>query len=582
MRPGKKFTLGFLPSLFCLIALLVAGCGGTNTTNPTSGQPTPAPASQQVYREGTTGSDIATFDPAIATDSASIEAIDAVFTGLVELNDKLEVTDELAASHTVSEDGLTYTFTLRDGLKFSDGTPLDSAAVVYSIDRALSPAVSSLNGVTLTYLGLIKDADKRAGGKVATLIGTSLIAVDAKTVKIVTSAKTAYFLEALTYPTSYVVDKKLVDKYGTTWTDHLTDGGGEGPWKVQTYSHTTGIVMVPNASYHGKGPQLQRFEITFFKTTETEYQAYQAGQLDATVIPAAHVPEAQAKPKEYSQNNTLGINYLGLNFLYKPLNNVNIRQALALAINRDVLVKSILKGLGVPSCHIVPSGQPGYNANLKCPGGSSTKGDTALAKTLFEKGLAEEGLTRDTFPQLTVTYATGSATTVDLMTTIRGWWSSVLGINVAAHEEDFNQLLTDVNNTLCQTPNDLKKCENKGLSIWSLAWIADYPDPQDWLTLQFGKGAPNNSWNYGSNLSSVATTQQSVQDKLAAADIDFSASRMPSYNDAEQSLVNDVAWLSLNQRVAARLRKTYLYGFQTNAQGLVPPGDWANIFIAAH
>src|SRR4051812_41567947 len=115
MRPGKKFTLGFLPSLFCLIALLVAGCGGTKTKNPTSGQPTPAPASQQVYREGTTGSDIATFDPAIATDSASIEAIDAVFTGLVELNVKLEVTDELAASHTVSEDGLTYTFTLRDG-----------------------------------------------------------------------------------------------------------------------------------------------------------------------------------------------------------------------------------------------------------------------------------------------------------------------------------------------------------------------------------------------------------------------------------------------------------------------------------
>jgi peptide/nickel transport system substrate-binding protein/oligopeptide transport system substrate-binding protein len=583
MRPGKKFTLGFLPSLFCLIALLVAGCGGAGTTSPTTIKPTPAPASQQVYRTGIVGSDIATFDPAVTTDANSAVPITAVFTGLVELNDKLEVVPELAASlPTISADGLTYTFTLRPGLKFSDGTPLTAKDVVYSIDRALSPAVSNLNGVTLVYLGLIKDADKRAGGKIPTLINDSLTAVDDATVKIVTAKKTAYFLQALTYPTAYIVEKTLIDKYGATaWTDHLNEGGGDGPWKVQSYSHTTGIVMVPNTNYWGKAQTLQRFEITFFKTSETWYQAYLAGQVDVTAIPAAHTAEAEAKTKEFSKNNQLSIFYIAMNYLYKPFDNIKIRQAFSLAINRDVIAKSIYKNLVIPSCHIVPNGMPGYDANLKCPGGAPTKGDNALAKQLFEQGLQEEGLTRATFPAISLTYPSGSASTADMLTTIRGWWSSVLGVNIAAHEEDFNQLLTDVNGTFC-TQTDLTKCQNKGLSMWYLGWLADYPDPQDWMTLQFDKGAPNNSWNYGQNLSAVATAQQQVQTSLQQADVDLTANRLSQYNKAEESLVNDVAWMSLYQNIAARLRKPYVYGVQPNAQGQVPPGDWANIYMAAH
>lgn len=583
MRPGKKFTLGFLPSLFCLIAIIVAGCGGQGTTPTSTAKPTPAPASQQVYRTGIVGSDIATFDPAVTTDANSAVPITAVFTGLVELNDKLEVVPELAASlPTISDDGLTYTFKLKSGLKFSDGTPLTANDVVYSIDRALSPAVSNLNGVTLVYLGLIKDADQRANGKIPSLIGSSLQAVDDTTVKIVTATKTAYFLEALTYPTAYVVEKSLIDKYGSTaWTDHLTEGGGAGPWKVQSYSHTTGIVLVPNTNYWGKALTLQRFEITFFKTSETWYQSYLAGQVDVTAIPSAHTAEAQAKTKEFSKNNQLSIFYIAMNYLYKPFDNIKIRQAFSLAINRDVIAKSIYKDLVIPSCHIVPNGMPGYDPNLKCPGGAPTKGDTALAKKLFDEGLQEEGLTRDTFPAISLTYPSGSASTADMLTTIRGWWSSVLGVNIAAHEEDFNQLLTDVNNSFC-TQSDPAKCQNKGLSMWYLGWLSDYPDPQDWLTLQFAKGAPNNAWNYGQNLSSAAAAQQQIQTIMDQADADLTANRMSLYNQAEESLVNDVAWMSLYQNISARLRKPYVYGVQPNAQAQVPPGDWANIYIAAH
>jgi oligopeptide transport system substrate-binding protein len=585
MRAGKKFTLGFLPTLLVLIGMFVAGCGTSGGT--TSGKPTPAPASQQTLRLGVGGiSDIASFDPGVATDSASIEAIDTVFTGLVSLDDKLQVKDQMAQSHSVSADGLTWTFTLRPNLHFSDGTALTSKDVVYSIDRALSPAVSSLNGVTQTYLGLIKDSSKRVKGTISTLIGDSLLDPTPNTVEIIVSQKTAYFLEALTYPTANVVEQSLADKWGLNkWTDHLSDnggGGGDGPWKVQSYSHTTGIVLVPNTYYYGTQQTLKKLQLNFYKSTDTEYQAYLAHQIDWTdTIPAADLTTAEAKTTQFHSVGELAIFYLTMNYLYKPFDNIDVRQAFSLAVNRDIIAKSIYKNSVTPTCHIVPSGMPGYDTSLTCPGGGPTKGDIAKAQQLFATGLQQEGMTKATFPSITLEYPSGDQATADTITTILGEWSSELGVNITGHAVDFNQLLTDVNATAC-TQTDLTKCVNKGLAMWYLGWIADYPDPQDWTTLQFDQAAPNNTWNYGQNLSTVATEQQAVQKELEAADVDLGTDRMAKYNDAEQKLVNDVTWLSLYQINHDFLLEPFVYGTVPNAQQLVPPNDWANIYVASH
>jgi peptide/nickel transport system substrate-binding protein/oligopeptide transport system substrate-binding protein len=583
MRSGKKFAFGFLPTLFVLMGMLLVGCG--SSSSPTTTKPSPAPASQQVYRVGIEGSDIATFDPGIATDENSITAIDTVFTGLLSLNDKLQVQPQLASSYSSSADGLTWTFTLRPNLKFSDGTPLTSQDVVYSIDRALSPAVADQNGVTQTYLGLIKDSSERINGKISTLIDDSLIAPDPNTVEIKVSEKTAYFLEALTYPTADVVEKSVIDKWGTQWTNHLSDNGGQGgdgPFKVASYSHTTGIDLVPNTYYYGAQTQLKHLDLVFYKTTDTMYQAYMANQLDNTAVPSADDAAAEALKNQFVKAPQLSIFYITMNYLYKPFDNIDIRQALSLAINRDVIAKSIFNGLVTPTCHIVPQGMPGYDPNLQCPGGAPTSGNTAKAKQLFAAGLAQEGLTTATFPSISLVYPSGDQGTTDEITTVIGMWQSVLGISITPHAEDFNQLLTDVNNTVCTTPTDLSKCVNKGLAMWWLGWLADYPDPQDWTTLQFDKGAPNNAWNYGQNLSLAASEQQAVQAELEKADADLGSDRMSLYNDAEQKLVNDVAWLSLQQPDGVGLIKPYVYGVIPNAQGLTPANDWANIYITTH
>jgi peptide/nickel transport system substrate-binding protein/oligopeptide transport system substrate-binding protein len=591
MRPGKKFTIGFLPTLLCLVAIILAGCGGTTTPGNTgnSSAPAKAPASQQIFKYGDdiAGPDISTFDPAQATDEPSIEPINMVFTGLVTLNDNLQVVPELAASlPTTSADGLTWTFTLRPNLKFSDGTPLTSQDVVYSIDRALSPQIASLNGVSLVYLGLIQDSDKRVNGKIPTLINDSLTTPDANTVVIKTNKKTGYFLEALSYPTADVVEKKVITQWGLKWTDHLGDNsgqGGDGPFKVKSYSHTTGIIFVPNTDYYGKAQTLQEVDFLFYKTAETDYAAYQANQVDLSVIPPTDLAVAKTKTKEYSQNSQLVIDYMAMNYLYKPFDNIHIRQAFELALNKDAISTALYHGSRPPTCHIVPQGMPGYDAGLKCPGGAPTSGDTTMAKSLLQQGLQEEGYSSvSQLPPIKITYESNASTLANEITTIRQQIQTVLGINVGTQVLDFSTLITAETNTLC-TKSDYHQCLNKGLQMWWLAWAADYPDPQDWTTLQFDKAAPNNSWNYGQNGSPDAAQQVATQQLLEQADGTLDqTTRLQMYNTAEQQLVNDVAWLPMDQRIGNRLLKSYVIGRVFNAQGNVPPDDWANIYIAAH
>ena len=168
MRSGKTIQREIVPILCCLLALLLSSCGSSAGTKSSRTNLAKAPISQQTYRYGDVATDISSFDPGQATDQPSLEAITMVFTGLVQLDDDLQVQPQLAQSYDISSDGLTYTFHLRPNLKFSDGQPLTATDVAYSIDRALSPAIANLNGVTLTYLGQLKDAPERVDNNIST------------------------------------------------------------------------------------------------------------------------------------------------------------------------------------------------------------------------------------------------------------------------------------------------------------------------------------------------------------------------------------------------------------------------------
>jgi oligopeptide transport system substrate-binding protein len=579
MRPSKKLITRLLPSCLALLAMLLAACGGTTTTTTTT-TPSKAPASQQVLNMPFQAaiSDLKTMDPALSTDAPSISGIDLVFTGLVQFDDNLKVQPQLAASYELASDGLTWTFHLKPNLKFSDGTPLTSADVVYSINRALLPATKSVVGPV--YLALIKDSDKLNAGKIPTIIGDSLLTPDPQTVVIIANKKAAYFLDALVYSCSYVVEKSVVDKYGANFTDHLADNGGQGgdgPFMVQSWTHGTNITFVPNPNYYGAKPQLTKLVYPFYKQIATNFKAYQAGQTDYSAVPSADLATAKALPNnQYSLVPQLYINYYTMNYLVKPFDNIHIRQAFALAINKDLIAHSVWKDTVVATNHIVPKGMPGYYPNLTGPDGvTGTSGDTTKAKALLQQGLQEEGWSSvSQMPAIKLTYPSGITDADNEVAAIQQMWQTTLGISVKANPEDFNKLLTDSEAAL-NNPN--------GLQFWGIAWIADYPDPQDWTTLQFGQGSQYNQINYGQNHSLDAATQQQTQQALAAADVNpDQTSRMQAYNQAEQQLVNDVAWLPMEQVAYSQVLKAYVRGMVFNAQLLIPPEDWGKIYIQSH
>ena len=576
MQSGKKHPTRLLPILFCTLAILLVACGSPATPQSGPTGSSRAPANKQIAIVPEEGiSDIATFDPAITTDFSSEMAIQMVFTGLVQVDDNGRVLPQLAASYHLESDGLTWTFTLRPNLKFSDGTPLTSQDVAYSIDRALQPATKS--NTAPIYLALVKDSDKLVAGKIKTIIGDSLLTPDPNTIKIIANKKAAYFLDALTYPTSFVVEKSLVVKYGNTkFTDHLTEGGGDGPWKVAEYTHGKQIVFVPNANYYDPKPQMRKVIFPFYKSADTTYKAYQVNQVDVTTtisIPTPDLPAARALPAhQLHQVPQLWISYLTMNYLVKPFDNIKIRQAFELALNKDLIAHDIYKDTVIATNHIVPQGMPGYNADLTGPGGvKATSGNPTLARQLFAEGLAEEGLTAATLPPITVTYSSGGSNDIrNELAAQQQMWQNVLGVSVKLDDIDFNRLLTE---STAATNNP------KGLMAWELGWLADYPDPQDWTTLQFDKGVPNNNSNYGQNNTSDASIQQQTQQALEAADSDSDTnSRLHAYYQAEQQLVNDVAWAPVYQVALSYLQKPCVVGFTIGSEGLIAPNDWASIY----
>ncbi len=564
MRSNKKFTVMLLPTLLCLVAMLLAACG--SSAPPATTGNGPASPDKQVLRWPIGATDFGTFDPALVQLAVDAEALQTVFTGLVQFDHTAMIRDQLAQSHEISADGLTYTFHLRPNLKFSDGTPLTSQDVVYSINRALLPATKSQ---VAYYLNLIKDFDKVTTGKIPTIIGDSLLAPDPSTVKIIISTNAAYFLAALTYPNSYVVEKSLIDKYGAMWTDHLDQGGGDGPFKVQSYNHTKGMILVPNSNYYGPKPKIQKLEYLISGDQDTTYNAYLSHQYDRAAVPPAHLADARTRP-DFHEYPFLRIRYVTMNYLVKPFDNIHIRQAFALAIDKDLLVTTVWRKSQQPTNHLVPQGMPGYDANLKGPAGvASVSGDKTMAKQLFQQGMQEEHLT--TFPSITFSYYTDVKAIVDTSQAIIQMWQTVLGVTIKSEGFTFDKLITLENATVGNP---------KGLQIWISGWLADYPDPQDWLSTFFQKGSGYNQMNYGQNNSSDVAKQQQIQQVLAQADVNQNPTqRMQQYNQAEEQIVDDVGWISIFQGNVLLLQNPKFVGNVYNALDIIPPDDWGNIYI---
>lgn len=554
-------THPILLSIFmCLLALVMAACGGS-TSNPQSNAPA-APPDKQVLRYPIGASDFSALDPAVSDATTDYTAVSLIFAGLVRLNSDNTVSLDLASSYQVSSDGLSYTFTLHPNLTFSDGTSLTATDVAYSINRTLSPATAS---PTASFLSAIKDFIPMLTGKIPTLIGDSLIVNNPQSLTIVLSTPAPYFLQELAGLNTHVVNKALIDKYGASWTDHLEEGAGAGIFKVSSYSHSQGMVLVPNPDYYGTKARLQKLEFLPSSDPATTYKEYLAGQVDYANIPLTDLASAKSR-KDYHHAGVLNIDFLAMNFLAKPFDNDHIRQAFDLAINKDILASNVLHGAYVPTNHLLPQGMPGYNDKLTGPDGvSSTAGDAVKAKQLLQQGLQEAGYSNvSALPAITFTYPNLGQDFQNACEAIVQQWQTVLGVNVQLKVEDPTTFVS----------RDLPATQGHAgpLQIWFLGY-SYLADPFFWLNTFFGTGGSLNDGNYGQT-----AEQQAVQQELATAATNGNAQqRTQQFNDAEQKIVNDVGWIPLIQGSLDVLINPNVQNLAANG----PTKTWSDVYISA-
>jgi peptide/nickel transport system substrate-binding protein/oligopeptide transport system substrate-binding protein len=609
------FGLGALVTLFMALMPLLAACGFQS--GDASGLAPDQSLIWPYFRVANVSE--AVFDPALLTWALDAQNAFTLRSGLVTFNSSLtQVVGDSASSWDIGGDGAQkgtiYTFHLRSGLHFSDGTPLTADDFAYSIDRALDPnlcakgasATYAANGQcdpsyvpALTYLSHIVGANARAAGTISTMIGhgdakKGLDVVDPLTLQIRLDAPIAYFIQTLTYPASFPVEKKLIDRYPNgEWVQHLDEGGSNGPWKIASYQTEAGkqqgVTMEPNPYWTRPGVKpltLKKLIRPFYDSEETEYTDYRAGKLDFTDVPPNTYFNARSQADFY-EVAALQTNYFGLNLGLEPFtqsdpNSLLIRRALDLALNKQLLVDRVENGGSLPSNHIVPHGMPGYSDNLTNPppdGTQSLTGNQKAAQSLIKQAQtactqAEANATLDNpapgscpyvaknNPQpIKLVVPNSSATRVSISQFAAQQWNSVLGLNVQA----------------VPTPSAVFSANfhpNSPYQMWIIGWVADYPDAQDWISLQFGCNASANFHSYcNPTLDALMKKADQEQDPQK---------RLQEYNNAEQVVINDVVWIPYEQAKYAWRQKPWVRGFGLNTELMVFGASWSNVYIASH
>lgn len=556
-------------------ATLIAGCDFGDTSS--AGNPAKDQTLKLVWSTGG-GADITTLDPNQAQDTSAIPIVNLIFDGLVTLDKNLNVEAWGASTWALSSDGLTYTFTLRPNQRFSDGTPVKPSDYAWSMERSLSPCVGSpVSG----YLAMLKDAtafngapcdNGAVGGNIPTLIGDSIIPDDsANTLTLKLEQPAGYFLQALTYSTSYALERSVVTGpdlgKDDIWLDNLTNGptgqGGSGMFYVAAWDHQTHLRLKPNPYWWGvsagKKPHFTAIEFTLFSSGDIAYAAYESDHSFAYSdgIPPEQIAAAHSQP-DYHTAPLLAIGGLQFNWKVAPFDDVYARRAFCEAINRDQVNASILKGTTIPTWHIVPQGMPGYNASLHGIAHIPTSGDVKQAKADWARYLATHP---GPIPPVRLSFNLASGATRLLVEAYQAIWNQLFAVNAQIDQASWKTILAQEN--------------AKTLQIYRFGWLMDYPDPQDVLTLLFATDSVYNNANV-----SIPAADRLMAQADALSD---PQRRLALYAQAEQMLVDQVAFCPLFQAANYyRVRTWVKGGFVENAQGYFPNDAWVSGYIVSH
>ncbi len=463
-------------------------------------------------------------DPALTTGSAA-DFVGLIFSGLVRLGPDLQVYPDLAESWEISSDGLVYTFTLRSGLTFGDGTPLTANDVVFSWERAADPSMAS--STAATYLGDIVGLKDKLAGKANTISGLKVL--NDQTLVVHVDAPKPYFLEKLTYPTAFVVDQNTVSSNPKDW---VFEANPSGPYQIMKYTETRSLILERNPTYYQQ-PAIP-YVAFLLDAGGSAISRYQDGTIDILNL-GGQTAEQVRRPddplhSQWQTTTSLCTTLVQFNNTLPPFDDANVRKAFALAVDRNGFVERLTNNMDLAALNILPPGMPGFNKNIKALDFNADQAKAALAASTKYKG---------SLPEVTLNASglgTQSNPDVDALVAT---WKQVLGVDVKVAFLDPSTFTESSRNSPAQ------------MALYG--WCADYPDPQNFLDVLYHTGSEFNISGY---------SNPAIDKLLEQAGVELDpAKRIDLYNQAEKALLDDFAAAPIEYSVIDVLVKPRVQGY---------------------
>ncbi len=432
-----------------------------------------------------------TLDPALNSAVDGGNMLITLFETLLIVDQDNKVIPGQAESYKVSDDGLVWTFTMRDGLKWSDGTELNAKDFEYTFKRVCDPKVAAPYAETVT--GMIAGYDKAIEGDLDALQVKA--SDDGKTLTINLAYPCSYFDKIVAFGTMSPVQKATVEANGDAWATKPETYICNGPYLIKEWTPGESIVCEMNPNYNGGWDKdkivTKTIKFLLLEDSSAAYAAYTGGEaLMIKDVPTDEIPSLKkaADGGDFYVDTILGTYYLSVNCAVAPFNNVNVRKALSLAIDRDYVANTIMQGTYTPAYNFMGPGiadnEGSFFDNAKKDNGGKTYISEDYKASLEEakKALAEAGYPEGKgFP--TITYSTNDA----------GYHKAVAEYLQSAYKELGITLKIDVVEWSSFTPQR----REGNYQMARNGWVMDYNDPSNMLELPYSTNG-NNDGKYKS------------------------------------------------------------------------------------
>ena len=500
--------------------LILALVLGLAMPNPTSAFQTDIPLDEALVLAGGESTNPRSFDPATTLSGGDKR----VFSGLVSLDPALNLTPDLAERWDMSPDGTVYTFYLRQNAKFHDGRPVTAQDVVYSWERAASPALES--DTVLTYLGDIVGVREMSDGEADHIRGLKII--DDHSLQVTIDAPKPYFLLKLTFATAFILDKANVES-GEEW---YRRPNGTGPYKLVEWTRFERKVYEANNDFY-LGPPSIPYIVVLLYAGEGQ-RLYESGEIDITGIYSIDRFTDPTEPlhHELLTGVSLCTHYVVFDTTRPPFDDVNVRKAFSMAFDRQKYLDVVLDGHALPANGLYPPGLPGFNIALKGLSYDPTQARQLLVQSKYG---GPDGLPPIVFSNMGIgSYVGGDIAAMAEM------WEQSLGVTIRVENLEPNYYYDQI------------YTGNHG-QLFSGGWCADYPDPENFADVIFHSGSTQNNGGYSNSQLDALLEAARIEQEVTR--------RIEMYQQAEQIIVDDAAALFLTHSLSYQLVKPYVKGY---------------------